>query len=239
MEKLINSEFQSKNMADDFAENELAGSKWQILQALSTSSLSPKQMADKLGTTIANVSQQLRLLEAKGYLKKERTDKGKGARKEKDVRVSYSLVKNRIFLTSIHPLSVERKEIRTNQDNSFYTNVLIQEFKLETNYLFKFYLDHEALFKYIDALFYLKMEGDEINLIVLTEDVSHFRGQKSILDVVVAGKKASIKFWSHTVQEIKEGFGRNEKYFLDLMAKPVLLYEKSPNYAKKQLEGIL
>ena len=46
--------------------------KWNILKCLSEEKLSPLQLAEKLDTTMANISQQLRLLEAANLVKKEK-----------------------------------------------------------------------------------------------------------------------------------------------------------------------
>ena len=54
--------------------------KWNILRCLSEDRYSPLQLAEKLNTTMANISQQLRLLEAVSLVKKEKIknrDKGK------------------------------------------------------------------------------------------------------------------------------------------------------------------
>src|SRR3989344_7343405 len=54
--------------------------KWNILRELSSEKASPLQLAEKLNTTMANISQQLRLLEASNLVKKEKIknrDKGK------------------------------------------------------------------------------------------------------------------------------------------------------------------
>jgi DNA-binding transcriptional regulator GbsR (MarR family) len=54
--------------------------KWNILKCLSYESLSPIQLAEKLNTTMANISTQLRLLEASNLVKKQKIknrDKGK------------------------------------------------------------------------------------------------------------------------------------------------------------------
>ena len=54
--------------------------KWNILKLLSQTKLSPLQMAERSNTTMANISQQLRLLEAAHLVKKEKIqnrDKGK------------------------------------------------------------------------------------------------------------------------------------------------------------------
>jgi DNA-binding HxlR family transcriptional regulator len=57
-----------------------AEQKWNILKCLSEGKYSPLQLAEKLNTTMANISQQLRLLEAANLVKKEKIknrDKGK------------------------------------------------------------------------------------------------------------------------------------------------------------------
>jgi predicted transcriptional regulator len=54
--------------------------RWNILKALSEQPLSPLQLSEKLNTTMANVSQQLKLLEAVNLVKKEKIrnrEKGK------------------------------------------------------------------------------------------------------------------------------------------------------------------
>src|SRR3989338_2788847 len=54
--------------------------KWNILKCLSEDKFSPLQLAEKLNTTMANISQQMRLLEAANLVKKEKIrnrDKGK------------------------------------------------------------------------------------------------------------------------------------------------------------------
>jgi len=68
--------------------------KWNILKCLSQKKMSPLQLSQTLDTTMANVSQQLRLLEAMNLVKKEKIrnrDKGKP-------RSLYSLTKDYAYL---------------------------------------------------------------------------------------------------------------------------------------------
>src|SRR4030042_6639367 len=58
----------------------LASPRWGILQIIAEKPSSPVELAGKLGTTVSYVSQQMRLLEVAGLVKKERTgavEKGK------------------------------------------------------------------------------------------------------------------------------------------------------------------
>lgn len=55
----------------------LTGTKWDIIELLAKKAISPSYLAEKLKTTIANISQQIRLLETAGLVKKERSGQGK------------------------------------------------------------------------------------------------------------------------------------------------------------------
>lgn len=51
----------------------LTGTKWEIIQKISSKPASPLELAKELNTTVANISQQLRLLHTAGLIKKEKT----------------------------------------------------------------------------------------------------------------------------------------------------------------------
>ena len=55
----------------------LTGTKWNILELLAKKDTSPQVLANNLNTTIANISQQLRLLETAGFVNKKRTGNAK------------------------------------------------------------------------------------------------------------------------------------------------------------------
>ena len=78
---------------DDF----LIQPRWQILELLANSSNSPVKISEKIGTSVAYVSQQLKLLEAANIVKKKRTravEKGKP-------RLMYSIEKDFFYITSL------------------------------------------------------------------------------------------------------------------------------------------
>ena len=99
-------------MKVDFDDSIVQGTKWDILSALAYQELSPKQLAEKTWTTIGNVSQHLKILEAFGYVKKSKKDKGNGSRKNPDTRIKYGLVKSKSLLITIGPEIAMKKEIR-------------------------------------------------------------------------------------------------------------------------------
>ena len=72
----------------------LTGTKWDIIELLAQSKFSPSELAKKLNTTIANISQQLRLLQTAGLIKKKRTGSGKPGKP----RMLFSLSNNYAFV---------------------------------------------------------------------------------------------------------------------------------------------
>ncbi|MGV8168579.1 MAG: MarR family transcriptional regulator [Candidatus Nanoarchaeia archaeon] len=212
-------------MSDEFSENEIAGSKWQILKILSKYPQTPKQLAEKLGTTVANMSQQLKLLEAYGYLKKTRADKGPEGRKTRDLRVLYSLVRGKTLITTIAPGNVKRKEIRLNLEAGLLINILMLDIKDDVPYLLNFFFNN-TIVDHIDSAYFIKRDDKEINLFIITKKLEHFRDAKSTLKVKYKGEEKIIRFWSHTVQEVRDGLANKEDYFVKTVAEIQLLYEK-------------
>jgi DNA-binding HxlR family transcriptional regulator len=86
----------------------LTEQRWKIIIALSGEPLSPLQLSQRLSTSMANISQQLRLLEAASLVKKEKIpnrDKGKP-------RTAYSLGDNFAYLVSIQQNFAEKRLLK-------------------------------------------------------------------------------------------------------------------------------
>lgn len=224
----------------DFDDSQITGTKWEILKELSLHPLSPKQLAENMNTTIANMSQQLKLLEAYGYVKSKRVDKGVGGRAKNDGnRIIYYLSKNTSIITIIGQHITAKKEIKLTPYNLLIFNTIMADLKEEGLCILKFCLVHENLLNVMDALLYIKHENAELHLLVITENPGSFRNEKSSIQIEcpLTGKK-TIKFWSHTIEEFKAGLSNKEKYFLEQHKNSVLLYEKKPGYLYQSLEGL-
>ena len=86
----------------------LTGSKWAIIELLAKTPSSPTELAKKLNTTIANTSQQLRLLQAAGLIKKKRTSEVKPGKP----RMLFSLSDDFCFMIIISKGFAKKKLIR-------------------------------------------------------------------------------------------------------------------------------
>ena len=99
----------------------LTGTKWEIIELLSKKSLSPSHLADKLNTTIANISQQLRLLETAGLVKKQKS----GTAKPGKPRVLFSIADDYCLIMLFSKGFAKKKLIRvTKEQKKLLQNLL-------------------------------------------------------------------------------------------------------------------
>lgn len=200
-------------------EFELSESKWYLLKELEGGPLSPKELAVLTDTSIANTSQQLKLLEAQGFLKKVK-NKGLRAREERDARILYAVAKSKFLVTKISKNFVDRKELKYCDD--FLTNLLFCDLK-ELNHVLKFFLNREDLMKKVKCLYYLQTLNNETHFLIITNELDFFRKGNHSFDITHDEKKVLIKFWSHSFDELKNGLGKGEDYFIDLVKRAVLI----------------
>lgn len=96
----------------------VSASRWQILEQIALSPASPIQLAEKIGTSVAYVSQQLKLLEAANIVIKNRTgfaDKGKPRNVyaiARDVVTFSALMNGAPVQASIYPTAHQKIIIR-------------------------------------------------------------------------------------------------------------------------------
>lgn len=196
---------------------DLTETQWSLLKTLEQGPLSPKEIAGLSGTSIANASQQLKFLEAKGYLKKIK-QKGVFARQNRDARVLYGLLKPKFWLTSIGKNRVDCVSIKDN----FLVNLLLCDIK-DTLPVAKFLLSREDLFSKFDCLFFLHSLNNEFHFLVVSDDLDFFRNGNHSFLVSFQNKDFVVKFWSHSFLELNNGLTNHEAYFVDLVNKAKLV----------------
>ena len=101
--------------------NLLTGTKWDIIELLSKQELSPTEIAKKLNTTIANISQQLRLLQTAGLVKKQRTQTAKPGKP----RVLFSIAEDYCFIMLFSKGSAKKKLLKmTPEQKKILQNII-------------------------------------------------------------------------------------------------------------------
>lgn len=139
-------------------------SKWSILEWVSKNPSSPLEIAKGLDTTIANVSQQLRLLEAAGIVTKKKISNSDAGLP----RALYSITKNVGFITTITK-GLAHKELVTLTNNQTFTlrawslGTIVGE--VLTLWYYTTYLSENSL----RSLYFSKQENTAITL--LSQDI--------------------------------------------------------------------
>jgi predicted transcriptional regulator len=169
-------------------------SKWDILKALELGSKSPIDLAKEANTSLANVSQQLRLLELAGIVKSERIpnrDKGQP-------RILYSLSGNNSYILITSPDFVDKK------------NILLQQHQIETMkiwfceditlhyYMEKFYWANEEKFSGLKLLAFDYTDSQNIKVLV-NEDLTEKKSQK---ELKITGPQGEKRFTTIAVKSL-------------------------------------
>jgi len=125
-------------------------SKWRIITELSHNSLSPTNLAKKTGTSLPNISTQLKLLEALDFVEKNKLNNvGKG-----NPRKIYSLKKEFAYVIVGTKNAVGKRMIKLNSDSKFFfSSLLISEQKagyllVKLFFVIFFYLKSSTKLKY-------------------------------------------------------------------------------------------
>lgn len=145
-------------------------SKWDILKILSTGSKSPLQLAKLSNTSVANVSQQLRLLEMAGLVQSKRiSNRDKG-----QPRLLYSLVGNHSFLISSSKDFVEKKFLQLSDYNKVILKIWFLDDSSNHYFLEKAFWFIEDKLPKIDVIAVDKktLDSDSISINLLSEDAS-------------------------------------------------------------------
>ncbi len=207
-------------------------SKWQILTELSHTSLSPTELAKKTGTSVANISVQLRLLEALDFIEKEKlSNVARG-----EPRKLFSLKKEFAYLILGTKSVSGKKMFRLDSENMpFFTLWLINETNIPY-VLMKLFLDNEYLLKDCLSIGYLGTKAEEIELLIIHQNpqqLYHLNEKR----ITRNDKAYKIKAHLHTKEAFQQGVNNKEEYFLSVLKKVFILFDKE-NIVSKPKKGL-
>ena len=168
-------------------------SKWDILKCLETGKKSPLDLAKESKTSVANISQQLRLLELAGFVKSERiSNRDKGL-----PRILYSVTDDHSYIIVSTPGFVDKKFLK------------LQDYQKCT--LRIWFLDNANLQRYIERFFWtIEKHLDKIDVISMdAKDFSNVKvglvtssaDLKKLKDVPIEGQFGSVIFSLNFVKE--------------------------------------
>lgn len=156
--------------------------RWSIIEALSSGSYSPMQLAEISNTTMANISQQLRLLEMSNLVKKEKVknrDKGKP-------RSLFSLSSDTAYLVSATKGFADKKLVKLDK----FHNMLVRTWFLDDSN-FSYFSERFlwSIEKYVDLvdLIVMKFSENKTQVLISSKNSNDLKGK--VNDIII--KKSS------------------------------------------------
>lgn len=146
----------------------LANPRWDILNMITDNPSSPMEISDKIGTTMSFISQQLKLLEAAGLVKKEKTgavDKGKP-------RSIYSISQESVYLIPLAKNFSEKKLVSLSPEKKIILKIWSTENPKFHSILENFFWTKlQSKLDKINSI-YAKTSGNKCKLFVISDDKS-------------------------------------------------------------------
>ena len=188
----------------------LKAQRWDIISTITKGQDCATTIAEKLNLSVAYVNTQLKLLEAAGYLKKEKRKKvGIGK-----PRTHYRIAKELAIMAAINQQKTQILILKPQKHTSFIFNTLFLKSEEELYYLQKFYYTHEDLVHGTEMMALIETKEDGMHFLVITPDVERFREQYSNVTIKSPLKKEMrIVMWSHTKEEVMAGLKSKEAYY--------------------------
>jgi DNA-binding HxlR family transcriptional regulator len=216
-------------MIDEFTPEIFLSNKWNILKEIAKEPQSPSDLALKTGTSLSNITQQLKLLEAYKIVKKEKSDE-KNTGKPRTIYylngdVAYSIV--------LKEGKAERKAFEITENNQMFFNILFSMNPDDLMYILKFSFKYEEVLKKCKSIGFLKSTRDSIELFLITDHLDEIRSKFSNIFIEdLNGKTKKIINWSHNEFEINDGLNRKDKYFVDMIKNTQIIHDQN-NVLKK------
>ena len=178
-------------------------SKWDILKILSSGSKSPLQLAKLSNTSVANISQQLRLLEMAGLVHSKRiSNRDKG-----QPRLLYSLAGNHSFLIASSQDFVDKKFLQLSDYNKIILKIWFLDNPELHYYLEKAFWHAEEHLSSIDAILLDLGDSNEINLLIISNNSNLKKELKKLLVKNPAGVSKTVFFDVKTKTEFNKLLG--------------------------------
>jgi hypothetical protein len=211
-------------MSDEFNPEILSNNRWIILKEIAESPQSPSDLALKTSTSLSNIIQHLKLLEAYKIVRKDKSEE-KNAGKPRTI---YSLNVELAYALVLKEGKAERKIFNIDSSNNMFFDVLFTMNHDDLMFMLKFIFKYEEVLKKCKAIGFLKSSKDSIELFLVTDHLDEIRSKFSNIFIEDHhGKTKKIINWSHNEFEITEGLHRKDKYFMDMIRNVHITHDPS------------
>jgi DNA-binding MarR family transcriptional regulator len=214
----------------EISQEMLTNNKWQLLKEIAEQNQSPTELAEKTGTSISNVTQQLKLLEAYNIIRKEKDTEKNTIGKPKTI---YSLNHEFVYATMLKHGRAEKKHFKIDGFTKTLFNILFLINTDDIFFMIKFMIQHEDLVKKCKAVGILRSGKDSIELFLITDHVDEIRGKFSNMFIEdLNGHTKKIINWTHNDYEIIDGLNKKDRYYLDMLRNSQTVYDPQDALSK-------
>ncbi len=193
----------------------LTTAKWAILSELAKGERSASEIAKATGTSLPNISQQIKLLEAWGLVKLRKESKGVPGKP----RLIYGLNKELAHVAMIKEGLVGKRVVALDQMTGAIMSIMLLPKQDDHYFLQKFFWLHEDYIDACDAIGVAESNPGEIHLLVFAKEkaLAKLREEHSKIKVEKSKEeKKTVISWTHTAEEFIEGYANGDDYFKNL-----------------------
>lgn len=208
-------------------------SKWNILSELSKAPKSPIELSKIFNTTVANISQQLRLMEALGIVAKTKISNSKKGKP----RTQYFIKDDIYYMVRLGKNFATKKSIKPEPHSAYIFNVFSKIEQKDHYCFFKFFWNNSKILSNSSIGLY-KNTDKTIEFFIITEDIEKARKTLSNQEVKqFSGKARKVICWSHNKFEIDNGLGSNDPHFMNMIKESTILLDKT-RCLEKYMEAV-
>ena len=220
-------------MNEEFNPEIFLSNKWTLLKEIAEMPQSPSDLALKTNTSLSNVTQQLKLLEAYKVVRKEKSEE----RNTGKPRTIYYLNTELSYGIVLKNGRAERKLFYIDHSNEMFFNIVFGMHPDDLMFVIKFSFKYEDVLRKCKAIGFLKSTRESIELFLITDQLEEIRSKFSNIFIDDQyGKTKKIVNWSHNEFEINEGLHHKDKYFMDMIKNVQIIHD--PGNILAHIKGI-
>jgi hypothetical protein len=206
-----------------------SNSKWNIIKEIAEKPSTPTDLAEKTKTSLSNITQQIKLLEAYDIVKGQRSSE-KNPGKPKTV---YSLSGEFMYGIMLRNGKAERKYFKIDRNNSLLLHLMFTAGLEDVYIIMKFAIMNDEILKKCKAIGFIKSTKDSVELFLVTDSIDEIRAKFSNLFLEdPSGRTKKIINWTHNEFEINDGIQRKDKYYIDMMKNVQVVHDPQGILAK-------
>lgn len=199
-----------------------SNSKWTLIKEIAIKKQCPTELAIKTNTSLSNITQQLKLLEAYNIIKREKS----GERNTGKPKTMFSLNEEFTYSIMLKNGKAERKYFKIEGFNSLLFNSMFILGVEDAFYMLKFSFKYEDILKKCKSIGVIRAGKESIELFLITDHVDEIRSKFSNIFIEDhGGKTKKIINWTHNEFELNDGLNRKDRYYMDMLKNVSILYD--------------